>query len=316
MEINKKKKNKERQALIVRKYREYLKLEKGLSPNTLEAYLTDLDKLMSFLTLEGIDFLEVCLADLQRFAAGLHDIGIHARSQARIISGVKSFFRFLLMSDYLEADPSELLESPKIGFKLPEVLSVAEIDAIISAVDRSKPEGQRNRAILETLYSCGLRVSELVNLKLSDLYLDEGFIKVEGKGSKQRLVPISPRAIYELRLYFSDRNGIEVKPGYEDFVFVSHRRGKSLSRIMIFHLIKELAVPANITKNISPHTFRHSFATHLLEGGANLRAIQCMLGHESIATTEIYTHIDREMLRSEIIEHHPRNIKYRREQEK
>ncbi|WP_278968435.1 site-specific tyrosine recombinase XerD [uncultured Bacteroides sp.] len=316
MEINKKKKNKERQALIVRKYREYLKLEKGLSPNTLEAYLTDLDKLMSFLTLEGIDFLEVCLADLQRFAAGLHDIGIHARSQARIISGVKSFFRFLLMSDYLEADPSELLESPKIGFKLPEVLSVAEIDAIISAVDRSKPEGQRNRAILETLYSCGLRVSELVNLKLSDLYLDEGFIKVEGKGSKQRLVPISPRAIHELRLYFSDRNGIEVKPGYEDFVFVSHRRGKSLSRIMIFHLIKELAVQANITKNISPHTFRHSFATHLLEGGANLRAIQCMLGHESIATTEIYTHIDREMLRSEIIEHHPRNIKYRREQEK
>lgn len=316
MEINKKKKNKERQALIVRKYREYLKLEKGLSPNTLEAYLTDLDKLMSFLTLEGIDFLEVCLADLQRFAAGLHNIGIHARSQARIISGVKSFFRFLLMSDYLEADPSELLESPKIGFKLPEVLSVAEIDAIISAVDRSKPEGQRNRAILETLYSCGLRVSELVNLKLSDLYLDEGFIKVEGKGSKQRLVPISPRAIHELRLYFSDRNGIEVKPGYEDFVFVSHRRGKSLSRIMIFHLIKELAVQANITKNISPHTFRHSFATHLLEGGANLRAIQCMLGHESIATTEIYTHIDREMLRSEIIEHHPRNIKYRREQEK
>src|SRR3712207_1135559 len=316
MEINKKKRNKERQALIVRKYREYLKLEKGLSPNTLEAYLTDLDKLMSFLTLEGIDFLEVCLADLQRFAAGLHDIGIHARSQARIISEVKSFFRFLLMSDYLEADPSELLESPKIGFKLPEVLSVAEIDAIISAVDRSKPEGQRNRAILETLYSCGLRVSELVNLKLSDLYLDEGFIKVEGKGSKQRLVPISPRAIHELRLYFSDRNGIEVKPGYEDFVFVSHRRGKSLSRIMIFHLIKELAVQANITKNISPHTFRHSFATHLLEGGANLRAIQCMLGHESIATTEIYTHIDREMLRSEIIEHHPRNIKYRREQEK
>ncbi|GAE22577.1 site-specific tyrosine recombinase XerD [Bacteroides pyogenes] len=316
MEINKKKRNKERQALIIRKYREYLKLEKGLSPNTLEAYLTDLDKLMSFLTLEGIDFLEVCLADLQRFAAGLHDIGIHARSQARIISGVKSFFRFLLMADYLEADPSELLESPRIGFKLPEVLSVEEIDAIISAVDRSKPEGQRNRAILETLYSCGLRVSELVNLKLSALYLDEGFIKVEGKGSKQRLVPISPRAIHELRLYFSDRNGIEVKPGYEDFVFVSHRRGKSLSRIMIFHLIKELAVQANITKNISPHTFRHSFATHLLEGGANLRAIQCMLGHESIATTEIYTHIDREMLRSEIIEHHPRNIKYRREQVK
>lgn len=315
MEINEKKRNNERQALIIRKYRQYLKLEKSLSPNTLEAYLTDLDKLMSFLTLEGIDFLEVCLADLQRFAAGLHDIGIHARSQARIISGIKSFFRFLLMADYLEADPSELLETPKIGFKLPEVLTVEEIDAIISTVDCSKPEGQRNRAILETLYSCGLRVSELVGLKLSDLYLDEGFIKVEGKGSKQRLVPISPRAIHELRLYFSDRNGIEVKQGYEDFVFVSHRRGKPLSRVMIFYLIKDLAVQAKITKNISPHTFRHSFATHLLEGGANLRAIQCMLGHESIVTTEIYTHIDRQMLRSEIIEHHPRNIKYRKERE-
>ncbi|THG56302.1 tyrosine recombinase XerD, partial [Bacteroides faecichinchillae] len=221
--------------------------------------------------------------------------------------------RFLILSDYLEADPSELLEGPKIGFKIPEVLTVEEIDAIISAVDRSKTEGQRNRAILETLYSCGLRVSELVNLKLSDLYFDEGFIKVEGKGSKQRLVPISPRAINEIKLYFIDRNQIEVKQDYEDFVFVSQRRGKSLSRIMVFHMIKELSQEAGITKNISPHTFRHSFATHLLEGGANLRAIQCMLGHESIATTEIYTHIDRNMLHSEIIEHHPRNIKYRQE---
>ena len=220
------------------------------------------------------------------------------------------------MADYLEADPSELLEGPKIGFKLPEVLTVEEIDRIISAVDRSKAEGQRNRAILETLYSGGLRVSELVNLKLSDLYFDEGFIKVEGKGSKQRLVPISPRAINEIKLYFTDRNRIEVKKEYEDFVFVSQRRGKGLSRIMIFHMIKELAQTAGIIKNISPHTFRHSFATHLLEGGANLRAIQCMLGHESIATTEIYTHIDRNMLRSEIIEHHPRNIKYRKEKER
>ena len=317
MEINEKNKKKEQQALIIRKYRQYLKLEKSLSPNTLDAYLTDLDKLMSFLTLEGIDVLEVCQSDLQRFAAGLHDIGIHPRSQARILSGIKSFFRFLIMADYLEADPSELLEGPKIGLKLPEVLTVEEIDTIISAVDRSKAEGQRNRAILETLYSCGLRVSELVNLKLSDLYFDEGFIKVEGKGSKQRLVPISPRAINEIKLYFADRNQIEVKKDYEDFVFVSQRRGKSLSRsrIMVFHLIKELAQTAGITKNISPHTFRHSFATHLLEGGANLRAIQCMLGHESIATTEIYTHIDRNMLRSEIIEHHPRNIKYRKEKE-
>ena len=315
MEINEKKQKKEQQALIIRKYQQYLKLEKSLSPNTLEAYLTDLDKLLSFLTLEGIDILDVCLADLQRFAASLHDIGIHPRSQARILSGIKSFFRFLIMADYLEADPSELLESPNIGFKLPEVLTVEEIDRIIATVDRSKAEGQRNRAILETLYSCGLRVSELVNLKLSDLYFDEGFIKVEGKGNKQRLIPISPRAINEIKLYFTDRNQIEVKSGHEDFVFISLRRGKRLSRIMIFHMIKELAQQASITKNISPHTFRHSFATHLLEGGANLRAIQCMLGHESIATTEIYTHIDRNVLRSEIIEHHPRNIKYRKEKE-
>ena len=297
MEINEKKQKKEQQALIIRKYQQYLKLEKSLSPNTLEAYLTALDKLLSFLTLEGIDILDVCLADLQRFAAGLHDIGIHPRSQARILSGIKSFFRFLIMADYLEADPSELLESPNIGFKLPEVLTVEEIDRIIATVDRSKAEGQRNRAILETLYSCGLRVSELVNLKLSDLYFDEGFIKVEGKGNKQRLVPISPKAINEIKLYFTDRNQIEVKSGHEDFVFISLRRGKRLSRIMIFHMIKELAQQAGITKNISPHTFRHSFATHLLEGGANLRAIQCMLGHESIATTEIYTHIDNESLR-------------------
>ena len=313
MKIDEIKKKKEKQALLIRKYTQYLKLEKSFSPNTLDAYLTDLDKLTSFLTLEGIDILDVGLADLERFAAGLHDIGIHPRSQARILSGIKSFFRFLLLSDYMEADPSELLENPKIGFKLPEVLTVEEIDSIISAVDLSKVEGQRNRAILETLYSCGLRVSELVGLKLSDLYFEEGFIKVEGKGSKQRLVPISPRAIKEIRLYIPDRNQIEIKKDYEDYVFVSQRRGKALSRIMIFHLIKELAEKAGITKNISPHTFRHSFATHLLEGGANLRAIQCMLGHESIATTEIYTHIDKSMLRSEIIEHHPRNIKYRHE---
>lgn len=315
MEIDEKKQKKERQALIIRKYEQYLKLEKSLSPNTQEAYLTDLDKLLSFLVLEGIDILDVCLADLQRFAAGLHDIGIYPRSQARIISGIKSFFRFLIMADYLEADPSELLESPNIGFKLPEILTVEEIDNIINSIDLSKAEGQRNRAIFETLYSCGLRVSELINLKISELYLDDGFIKVEGKGNKQRLVPISPKAINEIKLYFIDRNQIEIKPGYEDFVFISFRRKKKLSRIMIFHMIKEQAEMAGITKTISPHTFRHSFATHLLEGGANLRAIQCMLGHESIATTEIYTHIDRNVLRSEIIEHHPRNIKYRKEKE-
>ena len=312
MEINEKNKKKEQQALIIRKYQQYLKLEKSLSKNTLDAYMTDLDKLLNFLQSENIEISDVCLDDLERFSAGLHDIGIHPRSQARIISGIKSFFHFLIMADYLEADPSELLEGPKIGLKLPEVLTVEEIDSIIAAIDLSKNEGQRNRAILETLYSCGLRVSELTNLKLSDLYFNEGFIKVEGKGSKQRLVPISPRAIKEIKLYFTDRNRGKIKKEYEDYVFLA-RWGKNISRIMVFHLIKELAQTAGITKNISPHTFRHSFATHLLEGGANLRAIQCMLGHESIATTEIYTHIDRNMLRSEIIEHHPRNIKYRQE---
>ena len=227
-------------------------------------------------------------------------------------TGIKSFFHFLTVADYLKTDPSELLEGPKIGFKIPEVLTVEEIDRIISAVDMDKKEGQRNRAILETLYSCGLRVSELCNLKLSDLYFEEGFIKVEGKGSKQRLVPISPRAIKEIKYWLTDRSLGKIKKGYEDYVFLA-RWGNNISRIMVFHMIKELAEKTGITKNISPHTFRHSFATHLLEGGANLRAIQCMLGHESIATTEIYTHIDRNMLRSEIIEHHPRNIKYRKE---
>lgn len=312
MKVNEKTEKKDTAALIIRKYQQYLKLEKSLSKNTLDAYMTDLDKLLNFLQSENIEISDVCLDDLERFSAGLHDIGIHPRSQARIISGIKSFFHFLIMADYLEADPSELLEGPKIGLKLPEVLTVEEIDTIIAAIDLSKNEGQRNRAILETLYSCGLRVSELTNLKLSDLYFDEGFIKVEGKGSKQRLVPISPRAIKEIKLYFTDRNRGKIKKEYEDYVFLA-RWGKNISRIMVFHLIKELAQTAGITKNISPHTFRHSFATHLLEGGANLRAIQCMLGHESIATTEIYTHIDRNMLRSEIIEHHPRNIKYRQE---
>lgn len=302
--------DKEREDVVVRKYRQYLKLEKGLSPNTCEAYLTDLEKLLSFLRSERLSFLTTTTDDLEHFIAGLHDIGIQARSQARILSGVKSFFRFLTVEEYRDDDPSELLPMPEIGFRLPEVLTVEEIDAIIGAIDRSKNEGQRNRAILETLYSCGLRVSELCGLKLSDLYFDKGFIIVEGKGSKQRLVPISPRAIKEIRLWLTDRNSWRVKPGYEDHLFLA-RWGKGISRIMVFHLIKELARQAGITKNISPHTFRHSFATHLLEGGANLRAIQCMLGHESIATTEIYTHIDRNMLRSEILEHHPRNIKYR-----
>ena len=294
---------------IIKEYTQYLKLEKNLSPNTYDAYLTDLEKLLHYLDTAEIDPLEVTLENLQHFMAGLHDVGIHPRSQARILSGVKSFFKFLVIADYRNDDPAELLEGPKIGFKLPEVLTVEEIDRIIDMVDMSKNEGQRNRAILETLYSCGLRVSELCNLKLSDLYLDEGFIKVEGKGNKQRLVPISQRAIQEISRWLEDRIDGKIKEGYEDFVFLA-RWGKNISRIMVFHLIKELAEKAGIKKTISPHTFRHSFATHLLEGGANLRAIQAMMGHESIATTEIYTHIDRSMLRAEIIGHHPRNISY------
>ena len=312
MKVEEKLTNKEKRAVIIRKYQQYLRLEKALSPNTLDAYMTDLQKLLHFLEGENIEIPDVTPDDLQRFAAGLHDIGIHPRDRSFFSDKTAYFFHFLIMADYLEADPSELLEGPKIGFKIPEVLTIEEIDRIISTVDMEKKEGQRNRAILETLYSCGLRVSELCNLKISDLYFEEGFIKVEGKGGKQRLVPISPRAIKEIKYWFADRNLGKIKKGYEDYVFLA-RWGNNISRIMVFHMIKELAEKAGITKNISPHTFRHSFATHLLEGGANLRAIQCMLGHESIATTEIYTHIDRNRLRSEIIEHHPRNIKYRKE---
>ncbi len=299
---------------IIKKYNQYLKLEKGLSLNTLEAYNADITKLLVFLEGENIELLNTTPEDLEQFIAGLHDIGITARSQARIMSGVKSLFGFLMLEKIIEKDPSELIDNPKIGFKIPEVLSIQEIDSIIAAVDLSKKEGQRNRALLETLYSCGLRVSELITLKLSDLYLDDEFIRVEGKGQKQRLVPISKKAIKEIQFYMADRHLVTAKKGHEDFLFLS-RRGTHLSRIMIFHIIKELADEVGIIKIISPHTFRHSFATHLLEGGANLRAIQMMLGHESITTTEIYTHIDRSRLRSEIIEHHPRNIKAREKKE-
>ena len=293
---------------IIIKYRQYLRLEKSLSDNTVMAYTNDLDKLLHYLEEEKINILDVSLEDLEHFSAGLRDIGISPSSQARILSGIRTFFHFLLIEDYIRQDPSELLESPQIGKHLPDILSVEEIDNLISAIDRSTREGQRNCAILETLYSCGLRVSELCNLKISDLYLNDGFIKVEGKGSKQRLVPISPRAIEEIKNYFITRNEGLIKPGYEDFLFIS-KFGKNISRIMVFHIIKELADKIGLKKSISPHTFRHSFATHLLEGGANLRAIQSMLGHESIGTTEIYTHIDRRKLRDEIINHHPRNNK-------
>lgn len=291
---------------IVSKYQIYLRLEKSLSPNSVDAYLTDLDKLLRFMGSEDLTYKDITYENLQQFVAQLHDIGIHPRSQARIISGIKSFYRFLLLDDYITNDPTELLESPKIGLKLPEVLTVNEINNILDTIDLSLPEGQRNRAMLEVLYSCGLRVSELITLRYSDVYFEEGFIKVEGKGSKQRLVPISGTALHEIKNYLYDRNLVKVKKGFEDILFLS-RRGTALSRIMVFHVIKQQTEMAGIHKNVSPHTFRHSFATHLLEGGANLRAIQEMLGHEKITTTEIYTHIDREFLRKEILEHHPRS---------
>ena len=302
-------KNTENSKKILKDYEAYLKLEKSLSPNSISAYTSDLDKLITYLDEENIDILYVTLENLETFLAQLRDLNICPRSQARILSGIRSFYHFLIIEDYIQADPTELLESPQIGFTLPEVLSVAEIDNLIESIDLSKPEGHRNRTILEVLYSCGLRVTELCNLKISDLYLKEGFIRIEGKGQKQRLVPISQRAIKELEHYFIDRRSIHIKPGYEDYVFVT-KRGKNISRIMVFHIIKELADKIQLSKNISPHTFRHSFATHLLEGGANLRAIQTMLGHESIGTTEIYTHIDNKKLREEIITHHPRNRKF------
>ena len=295
---------------ILKGYKLYLKIEKSLSPNTVDAYLKDLNKLLSFLEEENKSYLDVTLDDLETFSANLRDLGICPRSQARILSGIRSFYRYLILDGHLEADPTELLEFPQTDRLLPEVLSIEDIDHLIESIDLSTDEGQRNRTILEVLYSCGLRVSELCHLKLSDLYLDEGFIKVDGKGNKQRLVPISPKAIKELKYYFIDRNKIEIKPGFEDFVFISKRK-KNISRIMVFHIIKELSEAIGLSKNISPHTFRHSFATHLLEGGANLRAIQTMLGHERICTTEIYTHIDKQRLRQEIIEHHPRNRKFR-----
>ena len=293
---------------IIRSYQRYLKLQRGYSPNTLDAYIRDLLKLINYLEDVDKDVLDVELSDLQHFAASLHDIGIHARSQCRILSGVRSFFRFLELEGYRDDDPSELLESPVLGEHLPEVLSAEEVDMLEGAIDLSKWEGQRNRAIIEVLFSCGLRVSELVNLKLSDLFIQEQYVRILGKGSKERLVPISPRAIKELDYWFMDRREMKIKPGEEDFVFLN-RRGAHLTRVMILIMIKETAVAAGIQKTISPHTLRHSFATALLEGGADLRAIQAMLGHESIGTTEIYTHIDMSTLREQILNHHPRNLK-------
>lgn len=290
------------------RYRVFLRLEKGLSSNTIEAYMQDIAKLDTYLKSEGKHLLDATINELRDFLAALTDVGIHPRTQARLLSSLRSFYGFLNIDGYMDNNPADMLKSPKIGMHLPDVLTPDEIDKIIEAIDTSMLEAQRNRAIVELLYSCGLRVSELCNLRLSDLYLDEEFIKVTGKGNKQRLVPISERAIEELNYYFYDRERIDIKPGYQDYVFVSERRRKPLSRITVFCIIKELVAAAGINKNVSPHTFRHSFATHLLEGGANLRIIQAMLGHESIATTEIYTHIDRKRLREEIMEHHPRSV--------
>lgn len=299
---------------IVGRYRRYLKLEKGYSVNTLDAYMRDVDKLFRYLAVEQVDVLDVKLEDLEHFAAFISDLGIGPRSLARILSGVRQFYRFLVIDGYLEVDPTELLESPKQPDHLPEVLSTAEVDLLEQAIDLSKWEGHRNRAIIEVLFSCGLRVSELTNLKLSNLYIEEQYIRVMGKGSKERLVPISPRALDELNYWFADRNVMKIKPGEEDYVFLN-RRGQHLTRTMILIMIKRYAVEAGIKKTISPHTLRHSFATSLLEGGADLRAIQAMLGHESIGTTEIYTHIDTSTLRQEILEHHPRNIQYNERQQ-
>ena len=293
---------------MVRAYRRYLKLQRNFTPNTVDAYERDLQKLLTYLEGEGIDAVNVELEDLQHFAASLHDIGVTARSQCRILSGIRSFYKFLVTDGYIQDDPTELLESPQLGDHLPEVLSVEEIDMIESAIDLSKWEGHRNKAIIEVLFSCGLRVSELTNLKLSNLYLDEEYVRVEGKGRKERLVPISQKAIRELGYWFDDRRLMNIKKGEEDYVFLN-RRGAHLTRTMILIMVKKYAEEAGIKKTISPHTFRHSFATALLEGGADLRVIQAMLGHESIGTTEIYTHIDTHTLREAILEHHPRNMK-------
>ena len=293
---------------LVKLYRRYLRLQKNVTDNTLDAYLRDVEKLLTWLHSADIRPEEATLEHLQQFAASLHDIGIGPRSQCRILSGVRSFYRFMLLDGFRDDDPTELLESPQLGEHLPEVLSTAEVDQLEAAIDLSKWEGHRNRAIIEVLFSCGLRVSELVNLRLSHLFLDERFVRVMGKGRKERLVPISPRAIGELGFWFDDRCHMNIKAGEEDYVFLN-RRGAHLTRTMILIMVKRTAEAAGIEKTISPHILRHSFATALLEGGADLRAIQAMLGHESIGTTEIYTHIDTTRLREEILQHHPRNLK-------
>lgn len=294
---------------LLKRFRRHLRLLKGVSPNTVAAYISDVGKLITWCEEEQRDPVTLTLDDLETFSASLHDLGIASSSHARILCGVRAFYQYLTIDGYVEQDPSELLESPIQDKHLPDVLSTEEVDMIINAIDLSKWEGQRNRAIIEVLFSCGLRVSELVTLTLSNIYEEDGFVRILGKGNKERLVPISGRALHELHLWYMDRRQMKIKPGEEDYVFLN-RRGAHLTRTMIFIMIKQYAAQAGIRKTISPHTLRHSFATALLEGGASLRVIQTLLGHESIGTTEIYTHIDMSTLRQEIELHHPRNIKY------
>ena len=289
-------------------FRAYLLLERSLSDNTLKSYNLDVQKLLTFFSDKKIHYKDAKLSDFQSFIMYLNDLGIAATSQARIISGIKSFYTYLISEDMINDDPTQLLEMPKLSRYLPTVLSVEEIDMLKAAIDLSRPDGARNKAIIEVLYSCGLRVSELITLKISDIYPEEVFIQVFGKGSKQRLVPISETALHEISLYMLDRNTWDIKPGHEDFLFLN-QRGSHLSRQAIFDMIKKYALEAGIKAVVSPHTLRHSFATHLLEGGADLRVIQELLGHESILTTEIYTHIDMTYLRETILSYHPRNKK-------
>ncbi len=292
----------------IKNFDSYLKIEKGLSENSCLSYVSDVEKLMSYSINKKLLPNQLTKEHLKCFIAELFDLGLSPRSQARIISGIKQFYEFLINEGVLKENTAELLEQPKIGNKLPEVLTLEEINHLLNAVDMTKKEGQRNKAIVETLYSCGLRVSELLNLKLSDLYFEEGFIRVLGKGNKQRLVPVSHNVINEINAYLNVERENSLLPEKSNVVFLN-RRGKKLTRVMIFTIIKSLAQKINLNKSISPHTFRHSFATHLVEGGANLRAVQEMLGHESIATTEIYTHLDRRFLKDAILNYHPRNSK-------
>ena len=290
----------------IKEFKTYLKIERSLSDNTIDSYLRDVQKLAKFSEEKELDELQITKVEVKEFIAFINTEGISARSQSRIISGIKAFYKYLILEDYIKVNPTELIESPKIGMKLPDTLSVSEIDDLISGIDLSQPQGERNRAILEVLYSCGLRVSELTNLKLSNIRFKEGYVKVVGKGNKERFAPIGSSAIKYLKIYLNEiRNHQNIKKGSEDIVFLN-RRGNKLTRVMIFTIIKQLAEKIGLKKKISPHTFRHSFATHLIEGGANLRAIQEMLGHESITTTEIYTHLDREFLRQSIMTFHPR----------